>query len=125
MKIPVVLLSCLLSSCLLSGCYTLTTQADTSDKPMLVNRSVMYANAPKSRFVSQGTYFFLFWGLVGNENDVIQEKLLQQLGSAQALQDIKVTSEFVVSDMLISWVTLGMVSPRTFSVSGEVIRYED
>lgn len=125
MKIPIVLLSCLLSTSLLSGCYTLTTQADTSDKPMLVNRSVMYANAPKSRFVSQGTHVFLFWGLVGNENDIIQEKLVQQLGDAQALQDIKVSSEFVFSDMLISWVTLGIVTPRTLNISGEVVRYED
>ena len=62
---------------LLSSCYTLTAHVDNTDKPILVNRSVHYANAEKSNFVTEGAQFFFFWGLVGNDNQVIEEKLLQ------------------------------------------------
>jgi hypothetical protein len=121
-----VLLTLLLGSHLfLSSCYTLTAHVENTDKPILVNRSVLYANAEKSNFVSEGAQYFFFWGLVGNDNQVIQEKLLQQLGTHQALQNVKVSSEFSFGDMLISAITLGIVAPRSFRVTGEVIKNEN
>lgn len=110
---------------LLSSCYTLTAHVEDTDKPILVNRSVHYANAQKTNFVTEGAQFFFFWGLVGNDNKAIEDKLLQQLGNQQALQNVKVSSEFSFGDMFVSAITLGIVAPRTFKVTGEVIKNEN
>lgn len=111
--------SCLL---LLSSCYQLTAHVETTDKPILLNRNIQYANAPKSNFVSQGSQIYLFWGLVGNDNTAIQDKLLEQLGPHQALQNVKVSTENSFGDMFISVITLGIVTPRSFTLTGEIVK---
>lgn len=113
------ILAILLSSLMLTSCYRLTTQVPT-DKPILLNTSASVSGPSKS-FRRTGSQAYLFWGLVGNDNQAIQQVLLQEVAQGKALQKVKINMEFSFSDMLLGVITLGIYQPRSFSVTGEIV----
>lgn len=109
-----------LCSLLLSSCYSLSTQVPT-DKPILLNTSAAVTGntQPFKRIGSQG---YLFWGLVGNDNQAIQNVLLEEVAKGSALQKVKIQSEFSFTDMLLGTITLGIYTPRSFTITGEIVQ---
>ncbi len=106
--------------CCVSSCYQLRASVDT-DKPVLMNRSAAFKNLRRQKFTRHGNQVFLFWGLVGNDNQAIAEHLQEELEGHSALQAVKIRRENSLGDMLISLVTLGVVAPRSFTITGEVV----
>jgi hypothetical protein len=109
---------CLLFS--LSACYRLTTRVP-SDKPILLNsQPELQGNVQK--FSLSGSQAYFFWGLVGNDNTVIQTALLKELEEAKGLQNVKIKMEFSFTDMLLGSLTLGIFTPRSFTITGERVQ---
>ena len=109
----------LLFSSSLHSCYRLTTDIDTEQAVYL---NEQYPNASTGAFSEDGVHVFLFWGLVGNENEALKEAMARPLQKGRALQEVKVRTFFSVGDMLVSVITLGLVTPRSYHIEGEYVK---
>lgn len=104
-----------------SGCYTVnadlpgTLRADLSDADM---ERVSVAS------VEKGQWFFL-WGLVGETpRDFVSAELAKQVQSkgADGIANLTWKSEFGCTDLLFAGCTGGCVTPRTYKVTGDIVR---
>jgi hypothetical protein len=101
-----------------AGCAVLRVEADTS-KPVLLNNPERLPT--RYHFRAEGSHAFFLWGLVGNDNKAVNDAILKELGDSRGIVNLKVTKYSSFLDLLISGVTLGLVSPRSFTLEGDRI----
>ena len=108
-----------LTTLTLAGC-ALTFDATELGVPTSMAES---AQAPP-----QGTAFrvtkhptFLMWGLVGASRPNLEDVLAGQLGTGGRIANLRIKVRARWSDLLVTGLTLGFVSPRTVTFEGVVV----
>jgi len=108
-----------LTTLILAGC-SLTFDATELGVPTSMAES---AQAPP-----QGTAFrvtkhptFLLWGLAGASRPNLEDVLAGQLGSGGRIANLRIKVRSRWSDLLVTALTLGFLSPRTVTFEGVVV----
>jgi hypothetical protein len=105
----------------LAGCYTVN-----ADLPGALRGDVKPEQTEKigSFSVQKSNTFYLF-GLVGAPGpDFFAAELRRQVDDkhADGVASLRIQSEWGCVDLIVSNVTLGCISPRTYTISGDVVR---
>ena len=105
----------------LSGCYTLRAQLPGALRADLADEDVQIVGAFRTEVHAP----FLLWGLYGAPpEELVQEDLLRQVEAAGAdgVANLLFESYFTPVDVLLNGVTLGVLSPRTYVVRGDLVK---
>lgn len=105
----------------LPGCYTVN-----ADLPGTLRSDVTKDDVETvGRFDVQKSNNFLFWGLSGQPPpDFISTELKREVKAknGDGVQNLEYHSEAGCSDILLNYVTCGILGPRTFRFTGDVVR---
>jgi hypothetical protein len=99
-----------------AGCAVLRAEADTS-KPVLLNNPERVPT--RSHFSTDGVNIFFLWGLAGNENRAINDAILQEIGSARGLVNVRVVTYSSLLDLIVTGLTAGIIVPKSFTIEGD------
>ncbi len=108
-------------SAALSGCFTMnasmpgTLRSDVSEKEIESTGSVKI----------EKTHFFFLWGLLGApEKSYFVDELTKQVSSAggDGVANLRYESQTGCLSLVINSVTCGIVSPRDYKITGDVVR---
>jgi len=103
------------------GCYTVN-----ADLPGTLRGDIADADVERVGPVTieQGQWFFL-WGLVGETpEDLVAAELKKQVQAkgADGVANLTWQSQFGCVDLLAATCTAGCVTPRTYKVTGDIVR---
>jgi len=98
------------------GCSTLPMNSSL-DKPVSMTK---VSETPVKAFVSQSKAIWLFWGYHPLVMPTIDGIIAPELTGHSGLQNLKITTEYDLVDMLINYLTVGIVNLRTLTVQGEI-----
>jgi hypothetical protein len=105
----------------LPGCFTVN-----ADLPGTLRSDITTADVETAgRLDVQKGHTFLFWGLSGQPPpDFIATELQREVKakSGDGIQNFEYNSEFGCSDLVLGTVTLGILAPRTFRFTGDIVR---
>jgi hypothetical protein len=105
----------------LTGCFTVN-----ADLPGTLRSDLAADDAETvGRFDVQKGHNFLLWGLVNQPPpDFISTELKREVKSknGDGVRNLEVHSEFGCTDIVLSRVTCGILAPRTFRFTGDVVR---
>jgi hypothetical protein len=105
----------------LTGCYTVH-----ADLPGTLRSDVAETDVEKvGQFDVQKGNNFLLWGLVGAPPaDFISQELAREVKAknGDGVRNFEYHSEFGCVDLLLTSVTCGIFSPKTFHFKGDVVR---
>lgn len=105
----------------LPGCFTVN-----ADLPGTLRSDVTKDDVETvGRFDVQKGNSFLFWGLTGQPPpDFIASELKREVKAknGDGVQNLEYHSEFGCMDILLSSVTCGILAPRTFRFTGDIVR---
>lgn len=109
------------AACWATGCYTVE-----ANLPGTLRNDVKAADTePKGTLTIEKTNWFLFWGLVGAPApDFFSAEIKRQVQAKGADGVAKLTyeSQDGCADLLVGGLTLGIVAPRTYKVTGDLVR---
>lgn len=104
-----------------SGCYTVN-----ADLPGTLRGDVADSDVERVGTVTiEKSQWFFLWGLVGETpKDFVAEELKKQVQAkgADGVANITWQSQFGCVDMLASACTAGCVTPRSYKVTGDIVR---
>ena len=106
---------------LAAGCFTMNAEMPGTLRPDLAATDV----EPVGSFSIQKSNTFLFWGLAGAPSaEFFAADLRREVAAKRGdgVQNLTWESEFGCIDLLLGRLTCGLVSPRTYKLSGEVVR---
>lgn len=105
----------------LPGCFTVN-----ADLPGALRSDVTKDDVETvGHFDVQKGNTFMFWGLTGQPPpDFISTELAREVKAknGDGVQNLEYHSEFGCMDMILGTVTCGILSPRTFRFTGDVVR---
>jgi hypothetical protein len=104
-----------------SGCYTVN-----ADLPGTLRGDVADSEVERVGTVTvEKSQWFFLWGLVGETpKDFVAEELKKQVQSkgADGVANLTWQSQFGCVDLLASACTVGCVTPRSYKVTGDLVR---
>ena len=106
---------------LAAGACSLTYDATTLGVPATLASSASDPAQGESFKVTSRAVWGL-WGLVNLSQPDLQKALAHQVVDATSVADIKIKSKARFSDILITGITLGLLSTRSVTVEGTVIK---
>jgi hypothetical protein len=104
-----------------SGC-ALTFDATDFGVPTSLAESVQTPLPPQAASFKVTKHpVFLLWGLVGASRPNAEDVLAGQLGTGTRITNLKIKVRARWSDLLVTGLTLGVVSPRSVTFEGVVV----
>lgn len=111
----------LATSLFAAGCYTMNAELPGTLRPDLAATDV----EPVGSFSIEKSNTFFFWGLAGVPTaDFFASDLRREVAAKRGdgVQNLTWESQFGCIDLLLGRLTCGLISPRTYKLSGEVVR---
>ncbi len=98
------------------GCSTLPMNSNL-DKPVSMTK---VSETPVKAFVSQSKAIWLLWGYYPLVLPTIDGIIAPEITGHSGLQNLKITTECELVDVIINKLTIGIVTMRTITVQGEI-----
>ena len=98
------------------GCATLPMESKL-DRPVSMTDM---KETPVKNFSSENKAIWLFWGLISIAVPEVDGVLVPEMAGHNGVQNMKITTESDVIDLIVTIFTDGVVTMRTVTIEGEV-----
>ena len=98
------------------GCATLPMESNL-DRPVSMTDM---KETPVKSFTSENKAIWLFWGLISIAVPEVDGVLVPEMAGHNGVQNMKITTESDVIDLIVTIFTDGVVTMRTVTIEGEV-----